>query len=279
MAKYGFLLALWVCVSISCSKSQEVGNEAPKPADTVSGGALAVRVMSFNVRHCTPVVPVGNTQPDIAATTAAIQSGVPDIVLLQELDEKTGRSNGVDQLRALSVSTGLQYYHFGKTINYDGGAYGIGLLSRYPLAEVRMVLLPHQEIPGERVEQRGVLLASVKLPNGRSIRVANTHLGLHEENRELQVAEIIKLTQESTGSLIIGGDFNVTPDDPVMAQFQAAGLLPTCTTCLSIPSMMPNRQIDFILTQRDVKVKERVVISGTTASDHLPIVAVLEVDE
>ena len=95
---------------------QEVSYTYPKGEDNL-------RVLTFNIRHCAGSDDVINYD-----RTAAIINGMePDIVCLQEVDYMTTRSNKVDQLKTLADKTGMNHY-FSKSITYQGGEYGNGLL-------------------------------------------------------------------------------------------------------------------------------------------------------
>lgn len=56
----------------------------------------------------------------------------PDLVALQEVDQKTGRSSGIDQAAELGHLTGMHWV-FGKAMDYQGGGYGLAVLSRFPI--------------------------------------------------------------------------------------------------------------------------------------------------
>ena len=105
-----------------------------------------------------------------------ISSENPDIVAVQECDWATNRKraphqNGVKFVNELAYHTGM-FGIYGKSINYAGGYYGIGLLSKYPILSYERVLLPNDG----RTEQRSMLVADIELPDGEVITFVNTHL-------------------------------------------------------------------------------------------------------
>src|SRR5205085_9000055 len=61
---------------------------------------------------------------------ALVKETAADVVLLQEVDRNTTRSGNVDQVATLTHLTGL-YGEFGKSLDYQGGDYGIAILSRW----------------------------------------------------------------------------------------------------------------------------------------------------
>lgn len=85
----------------------------------------SVRLATYNVHRCAP--PNSNTA-NYEATAKAIGLLDVDVVALQELDKNTN-SHPEDQLQQLANRTGLKPY-FCKTIDSNGGEYGIGILSK-----------------------------------------------------------------------------------------------------------------------------------------------------
>ena len=70
-----------------------------------------------------------------------------DLRLLQEVDRGTERSGRVDQAAELARLTGMQGV-FGKTLDFQGGGYGLALLARWPVAGDTLVHLA-LDPPGE----------------------------------------------------------------------------------------------------------------------------------
>ena len=135
-------------------------------------GITTLTVMSYNIHHANPPSQTGVINLDTIA--AIIRSQAPDIVALQEVDVHTKRSGtGLNQAAYLAQKTGLHYF-FAKAINYEGGGYGVALLSKYPFLDTVTFLLPNE--PGVTAEQRVLAKAVLKLPGNEEIVVANTHL-------------------------------------------------------------------------------------------------------
>ena len=123
---------------------------------------VKLKVLCYNLRF--------GELASLEELAAYIKSENPDIVALQEVDVRTHRDraphqNGKDFITGLGYHTGM-LSAYGRTINYAGGYYGIGLLSKYPLAKTTRVMLPMPE--GAR-EQRALLIADVELPGGNMI--------------------------------------------------------------------------------------------------------------
>jgi endonuclease/exonuclease/phosphatase family metal-dependent hydrolase len=91
-------------------------------------GNGAVRVLSYNIHAGKDA----QQQPNIERVAAIIDSLDADIVMLQEVDRRTARAGGADHLAELEKLTGM-HAAFGKSLDYQGGDYGIAVLSRWPI--------------------------------------------------------------------------------------------------------------------------------------------------
>ena len=100
-------------------------------------GQDTLKVMTYNVRHCAGM----DLVLDYDRTAAVIAKQQPDVVALQELDSMTGRSEHRYQLDELASRTGY-YPVFGAAIDYDGGKYGVGFLTRETPLSTKRVPLP-----------------------------------------------------------------------------------------------------------------------------------------
>ncbi len=264
-----------LAISLTCQKEykdiEDPGWETEDPVNTIT-------VMSYNVKYCSPL---NSTTPDVNAVAQVISEAKPDLVFLQELDRNTTRSGKVDQLALLSAKTNLPYTYYGKAIDYQGGESGVGILSRYSLSDPQRYDLPRVDLgPGVYVSYRILITASITV-NEKKITIAGTHLELTQENRDLQVPEINRILSASNYPTILAGDLNATPENNTMQTFFNDGFKKTCTTgCTTIPSNAPNREIDYIIYRPEIKfnvLSHQVV--NTSASDHLPIVSVLQLNE
>lgn len=84
-----------------------------------------LRLMTYNVRNANGMDGICNYQ----RVANVINNARPDIVAIQELDSMTARSNRTDVLKELAERTQL-HPCFTPAIDYDGGKYGIGILSK-----------------------------------------------------------------------------------------------------------------------------------------------------
>lgn len=233
--------------------------------------AKRLKVMTYNIHHGNP--PAKEGVIDLQAIADVIKSQSPDLVALQELDVLTQRAGQVDQVKKLAELTGMQAF-FSKGIDFEGGEYGIAILSRFKINRTERFPLPFQE--GLKAEQRSLAVINVTLSNGTSIDFACTHLDLKNEHRMLQVAEINKILGERKGDVILAGDLNLTADTPAMGILEMRFSRSCTNNCdPTIPEVNPTKEIDFILLKKGslLKVSGHQVLQNIIASDHLPVVA------
>jgi endonuclease/exonuclease/phosphatase family metal-dependent hydrolase len=165
---------------------------------------------------------------------------------------------------------------FAKALDYQGGEYGVALLSRYPLSETTVVRLPQGADP--KSETRVLAVGKVSLPQGKTIRFGSTHLDVRNaQTREAQVQHIVTVANSEATPFIVAGDFNATPDSPAIRVLDQ-NFTRTCQDCApTIPVINPKRAIDFIAFTKGAafKVLSQQVVPERYASDHLPVVAEL----
>ena len=248
---------------------------ANKPAAGAENESPTIlRVLSYNIHHGEGMDKV----IDLARTANTIKALKPDLIAVQEVDRNAQRSNRADQPKILAELLGMHYV-FGKSIDLQGGDYGLLILSRFPILEDKMIHLPQE---GQR-EQRGLQIVRIGIPDakGKVIRFANTHLGLVQSEREPQFAKIKELLSEGDEPVILAGDFNAKPDNALIVD------LLTTWKDTADPELKKNvtpdvqgsfGRIDFILfrAKDPFKVLEHGTINDTVTSDHMPIFSVLE---
>ena len=219
-------------------------------------GQNPVQVMTYNVRHCAGM----DLVLDYDRTANVIAQHKPDVVALQELDSMTGRSEHRYQLGELASRT--QYYPvFGSAIDYDGGKYGVGILTReLPLSTKRIPL------PGE--EPRVLLVVEV-----HDYVIACTHLDLEEEQRLASVPLVVEEAQCWQKPFILAGDWNDTLDSELLQEMTMYFNIHSGNEA-TYPADEPQECIDYIATfkGRTVETIESHVIDEPAASDHRPVV-------
>ena len=278
MKTINLLILMSVLLLGGCAKRtvSSAGTEPTDPPPVAFDGKL--RVLSYNIHHANPPSKAGVI--DLQAVAGVIKAQEPHLVALQEVDVYTARSGKtLHQAEELGRLTGMKAY-FAKAINYDGGEYGVAILSKFPLEGAQGTPLPTAE--GTDGEPRIMMSALVTLPGGKKIRFASTHLDAQrgDTNRVLQMGRILELLKGETLPVVIAGDFNADPSSRVVGMLDS-DFTRTCTTgCgFTIPVPVPTKTIDYIAYKSAgaFSVVEHAVVDERYASDHLPVLAVLNV--
>lgn len=231
-----------------------------------------VRVLTFNILHGETMK--GDFDLDLIAET--IEATSPDLVALQEVDNKTNRAKGIDLATELGYRTKLMSL-FGAAMPYDGGEYGEAILSRFSFLQTRNLGLTGS--PGK--EPRAALEVTTVLPSGDTITFIGTHLDHTRDpsDRITQVKEINQYFSTNHHPSILAGDLNTKPDSEVfnllMSHWRPAfGDNPAPT----FPCDGPRVKIDYIMfaPANRWRVLDSQVINAPMASDHCPYLVVLE---
>jgi len=222
---------------------------------------------------------------NLEGIAALVKTTAADLVLLQEVDRGTARSGAVDQVAELEKLTGYTTAFGASLLHYQGGEYGIAALSRGYIgyrATFPLHVSPIQTRADGSHEPRVALLA-FPLVRGVSWRAINTHLdpadGAARAQEVQQVAALARDQQVSGAPLVAGGDFNSTPDNPVLAPLKDAGLRDAWTECgtgdgFTYPADKPIKRIDYLFLSGTLHCASARVID-TTISDHRPVLITL----
>jgi endonuclease/exonuclease/phosphatase family metal-dependent hydrolase len=235
--------------------------------------ATRVAVLTYNIYHGEDA----NGGSNLDAVAGMINFFKPDLVALQEVDNKTTRVKGLDLTAELSKRTGMRGI-FGKAMDYAGGEYGEAVLCRHRVLEVKDNPLPHTA----KAEPRAALEVHVELPGGEKIVFVGTHLDhvRDQTNRMMQARRIVELFDNYDFPMILAGDLNAVPgSEPInllCGQWTRADQnKPPRPTH---PSGEPRRKIDYIMFKPNNrwKVVTTCVINDKVVSDHCAVYAVLE---
>ena len=144
-----------------------------------------------------------HTNWDLTKMANVIKNAGLDIVGFQEVDNKTKRTNYSEQIKVLSQKTGLKYYKFFKAFDFNGGGFGVAILSRYPIVDSDITYLP-----SGNCEQRILARAGIRV-NNEIINFFVTHLsyngeGISRANQFTTIANKIS----KYNNVILTGDFN-----------------------------------------------------------------------
>jgi endonuclease/exonuclease/phosphatase family metal-dependent hydrolase len=233
--------------------------------------APALRVASYNIRHGEGV----DRKIDLKRIAGVINALQPDLVALQEVDKTCSRSGNQDLAAELGRLTGM-HHRFGKFMDFQGGEYGMAILSRLPIVKAVRHPLP------AGAEPRCALEVKVRAP---AITVPLSFVCIHndwtdERIRVNQVQALLAALGGHANPIILAGDFNGERSDASMALLEQAGwrILEKNKgeQDKTFPSGDPGVEIDFVVLKRlPVAAVEHQVIHETVASDHRPILAVM----
>lgn len=234
-----------------------------------------LRVLTYNIHHGEGV----DGRLDLERIARVITDQQPDLVAVQEVDVNTRRTGGVDQAAELARLTGM-HVAFGKAIDYQGGAYGQAILSRYKIEHFRT-----HTLPGDPASEQRIAVEATVRPtrDGPVVRFIGTHLH-HlppEANRLRQAAELNRLfvSDSEAPPTILAGDLNAEPASETIALLLARwrDAAEPGPRQLTYPANEPRKRIDYILLRPlGWRVLDTRVIPETVASDHAPVLAVVE---
>ncbi|MEP7199933.1 MAG: endonuclease/exonuclease/phosphatase family protein [Chloroflexota bacterium] len=267
--------------------------------------------MTYNIKS-------GRHHPKgLDAVARVIQSLAPDVLAVQEVDEGMARTQARAQTDWLTRGLRMRGL-FAPAMAYDGGLYGVALLSRWPIQahERRPLFTPDypdaDTRPRHDSEPRVMLAATVACggwtqppPAARDMAIPReqvpilniivTHLGLTPDQRAIQAQELAQFarTWHSELPTIIMGDFNCDPDAPELAPLREH-FRDACAVCgvqgdarYTFPSGPFGARtsngwrgaIDYVWASPVINIlSARVVMDETRASDHQPVIVEIEVD-
>ena len=226
-----------------------------------------LKLMSYNIKNANGVDNVCNFQ----RIANVINNTSPDVVAIQEVDSMTNRSGQKYVLGEIAERTQMHGY-FAPAIDYDGGKYGIGLLTKQ--LPLRLQTLP---LPG-REEARTLILAEFA-----DYIYCCTHMSLTEEDRMKSLELVKAFTSSSTKPLFLAGDMNAEPESGFIKELQKDFQILSNPKQHTFPAPDPKETIDYIATLKQnakgFAVISAKVINEPMASDHRPILVELRTAE
>ena len=213
-----------------------------------------------------------------------------DIALLQEVDFDSKRSHHLNQLDWIAQKSNLAFQapllswncpyvpypglnpknHFGLT--RSGG----GVLSRFPIRQIRSELLP-KPIENGLIYNFFYLHRFLHLVEIEGLRICNLHLeAFSKENRDLHLNHLATLLEDQKADLA-GGDFNGESRIPVELEASWTRIAPPHPT---FPSPRPTEVLDqFLIRKNRLKLASVKVLGTGTVSDHLPVLIEVEFEK
>jgi len=248
---YALLVLLGALLSLGAVKSDSVFS----PGDH----SLTLKILSYNVRNCVGLDKVTDYNR-IAGVFNRISA---DAIAIQELDSATSRSKGVVVLDELAAKTGM-YPTYGASIDFQGGKYGVGILTKEKPISWQKISLPGRE------ERRSLLLVELK-----EYVVCCTHFSLTGEDRLASVDLINEATKAYAKPVLLAGDLNAEPGTAVTKKLEEHWTMLSNPMEMTFSANNPNRCIDYILLRKDANYRiaslESQVEAEPVASDHRPL--------
>lgn len=275
MKTFHVISLVLVCLFFGCSRKTIPNSESSKSSNAKRS---VISVLSYNIHHANPPSKPGVI--DVNAVANVINRQNIDVVALQEVDVNTSRSGvSLNEAEEIARLTGMTAF-FAKAIDYAGGAYGVAILSKFPMENQKNTPLPTEE--ATKGEHRTLATATIVLPGDKKFVFACTHLDAQHEdvNRQLQIKKLLEVLKEEKLPIVIAGDFNALPNSDVIKQLDSYFTRSCISNCpFTIPETSPNRTIDYIAFAPATKfaVVSHTVVDESYASDHRPVKALLQI--
>ena len=245
---------------------------APRPRAAPAPGRVRLNVMSYNIH-----VGIGmDKKLDLARVAEVIRRQRVDLVGLQEVDRGVERTGRADEIKELARLTGMDYA-FAHNLDYQGGQYGVAVLSRFPV-----LAIDHRRYANRRErERRGFIRVEVEV-GGRRLNFVTTHLDYQFlDGRVFETEQLLAALADVRGPLVVTGDFNEEPGAGAYELMLRAGYTDGWTRAgtrdpaggLTYPADKPAKRIDYVFYRGlgDAEASNASV-PETLASDHRPVV-------
>ena len=232
---------------------------------------IKLTAVSYNIRH-------GKGMDDQVMISRVGDRLAPlnaDFVGLQEVDKLTKRCGEVDQASELGTYLGMNSA-FGAFMPYDGGEYGLAILSRYPITNTKVLRLPDGEEP------RVALIVETRLPSGDTVAIVNVHFDwIGNDNHRFQQATSLQGYLRGINiPYVLMGDFNDEPESRTLSLFReiASEVPKPKNDRFTFSSTKPEKEVDFVFTAPTKRwgPGKAKVLREPLISDHRPIVAELK---
>ena len=164
------------------------------------------------------------------------------------------------------------YSTYGASIAFQGGKYGIGILSKEKPLSWKVIPLPGRE------EKRSLLIAEFK-----KYIFCCIHLSLTDQDRIASVDIINEALKDNSKPVFIAGDFNAVPESEVIKKISKNWNILIDPENPTIPSSNPKRCIDYIFaanyTDHKFELIKTAVEKEPGASDHLPVWTMIKIKQ
>ena len=241
----------------------------PESPASIDGPSRVFEVATYNIHRWTGLTGGRRWNPDLAGDV--IREIDADVIALQEVLRPFDANDPL-----LEMSEELGYYlTFVSTRVHRFGELGNAILSRWPMSSVFTI-----DLSLSRLERRS---AAVALFNGNenSVAVASTHLALVDRTRKRQVQSLLE-SENFQGPAILLGDMNAWRRCPATRTLdqEFRSMHHNLNWPASFPATRPVLSLDRIYTRgaRITSIRSHDTQAARKASDHLPVVATIQLD-
>lgn len=228
---------------------------------------LSLKVLSMNIKE-------GGKYASykIAPFAEVIKENAPDVVALQEVHNNTSLNGNVWWTAELARETGM-FPYFCKSFDYNGGGFGVALLTRYPFFKAQYIV---SVMEGAK-EPRATGWVYMGLPDGNVVRVGSVHLAVESECIISNMADVNKniLAEDTVTPTLLIGDFNAQPGSDQIIYFTRKWQDVSSEIGPTIPSDNPTTKLDYIMgyPKGNWSLDSYQVIAREDMSDHCFILA------
>ena len=205
----------WRCLSVHCTSA--VGGSATEPSDS------QLRIACYNIAHGRGLA-ASNWDGGDRAERSARLDGIAellrridaDVVVLNEVDFDSSWSYSVNQARYLAEKAGYPDWLEQRNLDFRVLLWtwrsGNAVLSKYPLANARVVDLPGYSVwETVLIGKKRSVVCDVAV-DGETIRVVGAHLSHRSEAVRVRSAGmLVDLARDGALPTIVAGDLNSTP--------------------------------------------------------------------
>ena len=220
-----------------------------------------VRLTSYNIQHGAGL----DGKIDYKRQARILRKAHADVAAIQEVDSVTKRNGRVYALEEIGREAKM-FSTFAPAINFQGGKYGIGILSKKRPLSVHRIPLPGREEP------RMLLVAEFK-----HYVVACTHLSLTDEDRMASIPLIVEEASKWQKPFLIMGDLNDEPGMPFYREMQKHFLFLNPSYDKTFPANSPKICIDHVAILKPTVSPESTLsfyhtwVGEEQSSDHRPL--------
>lgn len=216
---------------------------------------MNLRIATYNVHNT-------DGSKSIVGIAEEIKRSKADFVGLQEIDVGVKRSQNKNTLGEINKICGYPSALFSKSIDYDGGEYGIASMFRFPLVSMEKYMLPSV------VEQRIIVKLVLETEAGY-ISFFNTHLSYKAKAVRAEQIRFINSLLSKEKCFIMTGDFNIENFDELSP---LSGSLSANNGSAPFDTFKEGGCIDNIIVSENIKIK-KVYLSESEYSDHNMLLA------